>query len=205
MLKDVEHHMHARHIPNLISALRILLVFPLAWELVQGAYTIALALFVVAGASDVLDGFLAKRCGWTSRLGGMLDPIADKLLVVTCFLLLGWVGELPWWLVGIVILRDAVILCGASVYYLWIEHFDASPSHLSKANTLAQLLLILVVLTDRGLFAVPAWMEWALVITVAVTTLSSGAGYVWAWSRRARARRREIEAHGRRQTRTVGD
>ena len=90
-------------IPNLITVVRILLVVPVAWALLQQQYVIALVLFFVAGVSDGLDGFLAKQFNWTSRLGAILDPLADKALLVTCYAALAWVGLLPVWLLVLVV------------------------------------------------------------------------------------------------------
>jgi cardiolipin synthase len=96
-------------IPNLITILRILLVPPIAYLLYWGDYDIALLLFLGAGLSDALDGFLAKHYGWMSRLGGLLDPIADKALLMSSFIVLAWVDLIPVWLVVVVVLRDVII------------------------------------------------------------------------------------------------
>ena len=87
-----------RDLPNLISVFRIVLVVPIEYLLLQQHYVSAMILFFLAGISDGLDGFLAKRFNWTSRLGSVLDPLADKLLLVCTYLVLGWLGHLPWWL-----------------------------------------------------------------------------------------------------------
>ena len=135
-----------RDLPNLITGLRILMVAPLLWFLQQQQYAVALCLFIVAGASDGIDGFLAKHHGWTSRLGGILDPLADKLLLIGCIVTLSWLGDLPVWLVILVILRDLVIIGGALSYHYFIEPFQAEPLAISKANTLAQLALVLAII-----------------------------------------------------------
>ncbi len=90
---------YLRHLPNLISMLRVVLVVPVVWSLLNDRFDIAIWLFLIAGASDGLDGFLAKRFGWSSRLGGILDALADKFLLVSTFLCLWWLGVFPWWLV----------------------------------------------------------------------------------------------------------
>jgi len=182
--------MQARDIPNLITGVRLLLVVPIVACLLSGRYGWALTLFVVAGVSDALDGFLAKRFGWTSRLGGLLDPLADKLLLVTCYLALAWQGLVPIWLTALVLGRDAVILGGAVAYHTLIERLDASPSVVSKVNTLSQLLLVVAVLVNHGARTLPAgWLD-ALVYTVIATTLLSGIDYVWTWGWRAWNKRR---------------
>ncbi|MEN8175045.1 MAG: CDP-alcohol phosphatidyltransferase family protein [Pseudomonadota bacterium] len=175
-----------RQIPNLISVLRILMVAPFAWALITERFGLGLVLFAVAGVSDALDGFLAKTFGWQTRLGGFLDPLADKLLLVTGFVTLGWLELLPWWLVAMVILRDVVIVSGALVYHFHVGRFDARPTYISKVNTAMQITLVLAVVVDKGLYAVAPGILTALVFLVSVTTVLSGLDYVVAWARRAR-------------------
>lgn len=170
-----------RDIPNIITSLRILLVAPFLWLLLDEHYGTALLLFVIAGVSDALDGFLAKYYGWTSELGGLLDPIADKLLLIGAILTLGWLDELPGWLVILVILRDFVILSGAAAYHLWIERFQAAPLLISKLNTLMQLILVCAIIVNDGLMRLPAGLLTSLIYLTALTTLWSGVAYVWRW------------------------
>ncbi|MGD2138371.1 MAG: CDP-alcohol phosphatidyltransferase family protein, partial [Gammaproteobacteria bacterium] len=108
--------MKARDIPNIITLFRFLLVPPVVVLLLKQQFASALVVFGIAGFSDALDGFLAKHYDWTSRLGGLLDPLADKLLLLGCFITLGWLGLIPWWLIVLVVVRDIVILTGAVVY-----------------------------------------------------------------------------------------
>ena len=168
-------------IPNLITGLRILLVAPFLWLLLQERYGAALLLFVIAGISDALDGFLAKHYGWTSELGGLLDPMADKLLLMGTILALGWLDELPGWLVVLVILRDLMILSGAVSYHLLIERFQAAPLMSSKLNTLMQLTLVCTIIIHDGLIPLPVWLPTSLIYFTALTTLWSGASYLWRW------------------------
>lgn len=183
--------MNLSHLPNAISVLRLLLVPPVVWALLEERYPLALMLFAIAGASDGIDGFLAKRFGWTSRLGAVLDPLADKVLVAACYLALGWLGYLPLWLTALVIGRDLLIVGGAVAYHLSIERVDMAPTLVSKFNTAAQLSLVIVVLISlAGPFAPDSTLIQALIYLVLGTTLASGAQYVWAWGRRARQRRR---------------
>ncbi|MEJ2575859.1 MAG: CDP-alcohol phosphatidyltransferase family protein [Gammaproteobacteria bacterium] len=178
--------MRARDIPNLISVGRIILVFPVVWALVEERFGLALVLFAVAGVSDGLDGYLAKRYRWQSRLGGMLDPLADKLLLIATYFSLGWLGALPWWLVGLVLLRDVVIVTGAVVYNFHVEVIQAAPTLLSKINTLLQIVLGLTAVVHVGVLAMPAWVVGGLVAAVAVTTVASGVDYVVTWGTKAR-------------------
>jgi cardiolipin synthase len=174
-----------RHIPNILTAFRFLLVPPVVVLMLKDEFMPALVLFAVAGFSDAVDGFLARRYHWTSRIGGLMDPLADKLLMVSSYLTLGWLGLLPAWLVALVILRDLVIVTGAVIYNARIEQVEATPSVVSKLNTLAQILLVLSVLFSQAVAALPGWWIDALIYGVLVTIVWSGAGYVWTWGRRA--------------------
>ena len=185
-----------RDIPNFITSLRILLVPPFLWLLVQERYGAALLLFVVAGVSDALDGFLAKYYGWTSELGGLLDPIADKLLLIVALLVLAWLHELPSWLVALAILRDALIVAGAIGYHLLVERFQGRPLLISKLNTLLQLVLVFAVIVNYGVFALPSWLLTGLIYLTALTTAWSGVAYVWQWGRLAWDARRDKSPSG---------
>lgn len=187
----------ARHIPNWITGLRILLVAPFLWALLEERYSAALLLFIIAGVSDALDGFLAKYFGWTSELGGLLDPIADKLLLMGAILALGWLNELPGWLVALVVLRDALIVGGAVSYHLLIERFQAAPLMISKLNTLMQLLLVCAVIVHYGLLPLPETVLSGLIAVTTLTTLWSGAAYIWQWGQRARRWRAQRPGAGK--------
>lgn len=176
-----------RDIPNAISILRIFMSVPIVWSLLEQQFGIALILFAVAGISDGLDGYLAKRYGWASRLGGLLDPLADKVLLVSSYLSLTVIDIIPVSLVLLVILRDLVIVTGALVYHYTVKELDAKPSLISKFNTLVQILLVLVVVLDRGLWPLPELLLTGLIWIVYVTTVVSGVHYVWVWSRMAAA------------------
>ncbi|QKT02759.1 CDP-alcohol phosphatidyltransferase family protein [Ectothiorhodospiraceae bacterium 2226] len=183
-----------RHIPNLITGARLLLVPPLIALLWLEQYTAAMVLFLVAGLSDGADGFLARRYGWTSRLGSLLDPLADKLLHVGLYLSLGLLGHLPIWLVALVIGRDVLILAGAAAYRAALGNYRVEPRALSKFNTLMQMVLVLAVIVALGGLPMPAGLIDALIYVVAATTVASGSEYVWIWSGRARDRLRALRA-----------
>jgi len=176
-------------IPNIITAFRFLLVPPVVVLLLQDRFAAALVVFGIAGFSDALDGYLAKHYHWSSRLGALMDPLADKLLLLSSFVTLGWLGWIPYWLVGLVILRDLVIVTGAIVYHLRIERLEAEPRPASKLNTFAQILLVLAVMFSQGIQQLPvSWLE-VLEYGVLCTTIWSGLDYVWIWSRRALRKR----------------
>jgi cardiolipin synthase len=178
-----------RDIPNVITFFRFLLVLPVVILLLQDRFAAALVVFGVAGFSDALDGFLAKRFDWRSRLGSLMDPLADKLLLVSCFVTLGWLGWIPVWLVALVILRDLVIVAGAIFYNMRIEQLEAEPTMVSKLNTAAQIFLVLTVIFSLGVRTIPAFWIDILLYSVLATTLWSGVDYVWIWGRRAWGKR----------------
>ena len=180
--------MKARDIPNLISFLRILLTLPIVWLLFEQEFSYALMLFAVAGFSDGLDGFLAKHYHWQSHLGGLLDPLADKALLMSSYLVLGGLGLIPVWLVILVIFRDLTIMGGALYYHYSVEEVDADPSLISKLNTLLQILLVLAVVTDAGPLPLPDLMLLGLIYATGLTTLVSGGLYVLVWTRKARSK-----------------
>ncbi|HEX5487521.1 MAG TPA: CDP-alcohol phosphatidyltransferase family protein [Rhodanobacteraceae bacterium] len=168
-----------RHLPNLISVLRIALVAPLIATILWGRYESALVIAGVAGVSDGVDGYLARRFRWHSRLGSILDPVADKLMLVGCLVALGWLHEVPRWLVVLVVVRDVVIVLGALAWHRVLHTFEARPSWLSKATTVAQIGFILLVLADQAFgwgvpMAIPVWV-------VAILTAASGLDYVVRW------------------------
>jgi len=180
----------AAQIPNLICVLRMALVWPIVAALVTDRYVLALVLVAVAGFSDGLDGFLAKRFDWRSRLGGLLDPLADKLLLVSTFVTLTSMALVPVWLTAVVIIRDFVIVSGGLIYQAVVAPVHPEPSRASKLNTGAQIFFICAVIGNRG-FGLPA----AEVLipsgaAVLVTATVSGLDYVVRWSGKvARAQR----------------
>jgi cardiolipin synthase len=192
-----------RQIPNFISSLRILLLIPISLALVHHQFNTALGLFAVAAASDAADGFLAKRCGWQSAIGAILDPVADKLLLATLFVLLTVLGLVPLWLTVVTVGRDIVIVLGAIAYRVCIGPVAMRPSGISKLNTLCQATVILGVTAKEGLAMPPDWVVVMLGSLTFVMAVISGIDYVLrygisAWEE-ARARR-AIHAGGSRHT-----
>ena len=179
-----------RQIPNVITVVRVLLVVPTAWCLLTGAYVEALVLMAVAGASDAVDGWLARRINSLTRFGAALDPLADKILVGVLFIALTMQGVLPLWVVGIAIGRDVVILGGALVYRLLFKHIEFAPTPISKINTAAQIVVLLLLLLGLCGFEYLSPIARALTNpygfwVVAVLAVVSGLDYVITWSRRA--------------------
>ncbi|HOX70251.1 MAG: CDP-alcohol phosphatidyltransferase family protein [Dokdonella sp.] len=179
-----------RHLPNLITGLRIALVWPVFWLISTGEHAAALVLAAVAGVSDAVDGWLAKRFGWESRLGGLMDPLADKLLLLAGFTALTVIGVLPVWMLALVIGRDVVIVFGAIAYHNLIGSFDAQPTRISKLTTVVQILLVLAELLRLAWMPGLAGLDVLLVLCAGLTVLS-GLHYVLVWSLRARRAVRE--------------
>jgi cardiolipin synthase (CMP-forming) len=174
-----------RYLPNIICLFRIGLVWPVVDAIWSGEFVRALALFVLAGASDGLDGYLAKRFGWQSALGKVLDPLADKLLLVAIFIETTWLGLVPWWLTAAAVARDVMIGLGAIIFSLWFGPLKGRPTIPSKLNTLAQLgLLMAVILRGATGFPPEPLIEFGAVVTFC-TTVVSGLHYLLTFTRRA--------------------
>lgn len=184
-----------RHLPNALCVLRMLLAIPLAWLLVRGQYAATLILFGFAAATDALDGYLAKRNGWTSELGKALDPLADKILLITAFVTLTSLQVAPLWLAAPVVLRDVIIAAGAIAYrFLFGPLTDAQPTAISKINTLVQIVFVLSVVAELALGE--RWTVWTVILITAVltTTVASGIDYVATYIRLAMQKSRERRA-----------
>lgn len=167
--------------PNLITIGRILLVPVTIWLLISEAYGWALAVFLVAGISDGVDGYLARRFASQTELGSYLDPIADKLLLVSVFAAMGIIKILPAWLVLLVITRDLLIVAGVLLAWIMDQPFIMKPRAISKLNTALQIVFVALVLAIYAVKMSPALMVPAGTILVAVLTIVSGAYYMHDW------------------------
>lgn len=176
-----------RHIPNLICLLRIALIVPLVLAMREGQQERIVVLFLIAAVSDGLDGYLAKRFGWTSDLGRLLDPLADKLLLVTVFITASWLDIAPWWLTAVAVTRDLVIGFGAIIYRIWLGPLNGRPTVISKVNTTLQLLYLLAVVVASATGFPPREVLDALALVLLVTIVASGSDYILRFLRRALA------------------
>jgi cardiolipin synthase (CMP-forming) len=169
------------NIPNFITLGRVISVPVISWLLLTGRDELAFYVFVCAGISDGVDGYLAKRFNWRTELGAYLDPLADKLLIVSIFIALGVRGELPLWLVIAAVSRDILIVAAVLLSWLLDQPMRIKPLVISKLNTAAQILLAATVLADEafmmGLIGMRSGLVW---ITGALTFLSL-ATYLRAW------------------------
>jgi len=168
-------------LPNLITVGRIVVVPVVIWAITSGNMMLAFWLFVAAGISDAVDGFLAKRFNAQTEFGAYLDPLADKLLVVSIYIALGVARELPSWLVIMVVSRDILIVIGVVLIWMIGQHVAIRPLAISKWNTAAQLLLASVVLADGGFQLGLDGVRWVLVWITGTTTLLSLAAYAREW------------------------
>ena len=171
------------NLPNLITLGRILLVPMIVWAIASNQMTVAFVLFVVAGVSDAVDGFLAKHFDMATDLGAMLDPIADKALLVSIYVALGITGDIPRWLVILVVSRDLMIIGAVMLSWLLGSPIRVKPLWVSKLNTVAQILFACLVLASLGIGFSAEPLRIALMAAVAVLTLLSVAFYVAEWMR----------------------
>jgi len=167
-----------RNLPNLLTAVRLLLVPLIALAVLRGNFRTALAFTLLAGFTDGFDGFFARRYSWTSRLGAWLDPLADKALLVTLFVVLGIVGAFPWWLVMLVLARDALILLMAGIAFAFTTIRDFPPSIWGKLSTIVQVGACVAMLLLLSLQFVQPILAGFLTGATAVATLWSGIDYV---------------------------
>lgn len=170
-------------IPNLITLARILLVPVVVWAIATGQILLAFLLFLAAGISDGVDGFLAKRFGWKTELGAYLDPLADKVLIVSIYVSLGITGVIPLWIVILVVSRDIMIVGAIILSWLIDQPVQIKPLMVSKANTAAQIVFACLVLGSRGLGVDIEPVLTMVMVLVAVLTLVSVALYLAEWVR----------------------
>lgn len=172
------------NLPNCITLGRLLSVPVAVYLIMQHAYFGAFVLFLVAGISDALDGYIAKRFDRVTQLGAVLDPVADKGLLVGVYVTLGLQEIIPQWLVVLVVFRDIMIVGGVALLFLFRLEVRMRPLVVSKINTATQIAFAAVVLAELGLRIDTGWFEPAMVYAVAATTVISGAGYVVSWTRK---------------------
>ena len=170
-------------IPNIITLGRILLVPVIIWAIASNQMEIAFAIFIVAGVSDAVDGFLAKRFNMTSELGALLDPLADKALLVSIYMALGIWGAVPRWIVILVVSRDIMIVGAVIVSWLYGKPIPMKPLMVSKLNTVAQVGFAALVLGSLGFGFDSAPYDLVLMALVTIFTLLSVSFYLVEWAR----------------------
>lgn len=170
-------------IPNIITLGRIILVPVIVWAIVSSQMEIAFAIFVIAGVSDAVDGFLAKRFNMASELGALLDPLADKALLVSIYVALGIWGAVPRWIVILVVSRDIMIVSAVIVSWLFDKPVEMKPLMVSKLNTVAQVAFAALVLASLGFGFQPYPYDLILMGLVTIFTLGSMSLYLVEWVR----------------------
>ena len=170
------------NLPNLITLGRLLSVPLAVWLIIEARYGVAFWIFVGAGISDALDGYIAKRFDRRTRLGALLDPIADKALLVGVYVTLGIAGQLPHWLVILVVLRDILILGGFALIQATTAPQHLGPLFVSKVNTSVQIALVGFVLARLGLGIDEGTVTAILIAAAALTTVLSGLSYLLRWA-----------------------
>ncbi len=184
-----------RHVPNLITALRFLLIPLLVVLLVGRRYEAAFAVFFVSALSDVADGVIARRWNARTRLGAIADPLADKLTMLAVTLVMTTQSLMPVWLAAAIVARDLVIVAGAVAFHVLVARVDMAPTWLSKFNTVLEFAVLSALLADAAqAIEVTDWMPPLFALVIA-TIVASGVQYVWSWGRRAmRARQAPTSA-----------
>ena len=165
-------------IPNLITGLRFILVIPISVSIYQGNYLTALVLFIVAGLSDGLDGYLARKFKWTSEFGQFADPLADKCLILATLLALAFSERLPLWFVYTMLTRDGVILIGSMLYLLLFDNNQALPNRWGKHYTGWTIALFIIVLIGSSFELLPRFIEWIAMLGVLIFIVLSLASYL---------------------------
>jgi cardiolipin synthase (CMP-forming) len=171
------------NIPNIITLGRILAVPFIVWAIASNQMEIAFAIFIIAGISDAVDGFLAKRFNMSSELGALLDPVADKALLVSIYMALGIWGAIPRWIVILVVSRDIMIIGAVIVSWLYGKPIPMKPLMVSKLNTVAQVAFAALVLASLGFGFDSAPYDLVLMALVTIFTLLSVSFYLVEWAR----------------------
>jgi cardiolipin synthase len=171
------------NLPNIITLMRIILVPVIIWAIASQQMKLAFAIFVIAGVSDAVDGFLAKRFKMVTDNGAMLDPVADKALLVSIYMTLGISGAIPGWLVILVVSRDVMIVGAVIISWLLENPIPMKPLMVSKMNTVAQVAFAALVLASLGFGFQAGVFETLVMIAVAMLTALSMALYFVEWAR----------------------
>tara|TARA_B100001029_G_scaffold38266_2_gene29466 strand:+ start:23469 stop:24014 length:546 start_codon:yes stop_codon:yes gene_type:complete len=164
-------------IPNLITALRFILVIPISIYIYQENYFLALVLFIIAGISDGIDGYLARRFNWTSDFGQFADPLADKCLILATLLALAFSERLPLWFVYTMLTRDGIILVGSMMYLLLFDNNQALPNRWGKHYTGWTIALFIIVLVNSSFNFLPEVFEWLSMLGVLIFIVLSLSSY----------------------------
>lgn len=185
-----------RHVPNLITVLRFLLIPLVVFLLVERRYEAAFVVFMASALSDLADGWIARRWNARTSFGAIADPLADKLTMLAVTVTLAIQAVLPVWLAAAIVGRDVVIVAGAVAFHVMVGRVQMAPTWLSKFNTVLEFVVLAVLLADATqAIQLTAWLP-PLFALVACTIIGSGVHYVWAWGRRALRAKRSPNSMG---------
>lgn len=175
------------NVPNTISLFRLFLVPVVVYLLAQSAYAYALVVFLVASISDGIDGWIARHYNLCTPLGAMLDPVADKLIILSCLATLTWQSLIPLWLTLSLLSRDMLIVLGAMAYRRLIGHVEITPTWLGKIHIALEFALLCLVLANAAaIFSIAAVLP-SLFKLLFITAVLSAMQYIWIWGRKAGA------------------
>lgn len=181
-----------QYLPNALTLSRLLLAIPLGILILRGDFSWAVGVGILAGVTDALDGYFARRLNAFSRWGAALDPIADKILITVAFLSFAQAGLIPWYLALAVITRDLVIVIGAACYYKLVGPFEFAATSMSKFNMFVQICFCVLVLVNQVVATIPPFAMTIGTVAVLFIAAASGFDYVMSWTIKAiRARRNE--------------
>ncbi len=187
---------YLRQIPNALTVVRIVLVVPFAVLVLSEQFSAALVVLLVAGFTDGLDGFLARYFDWKTLFGSIADPVADKFLLVTTYICLGLLQQMPWWLVVVVVGRDMIIFSGAISYWFLVGKYEGHPTFISKLCTFCQIVAGVGVLAHLASLSLPgwffAWYPWLLLVLCSVSLVQ----YVKMGVQGYQSRKRDGQGHG---------
>lgn len=172
-------------IPNTLSILRMILTFPVVIAIIKEYYSLAIILFILAGITDILDGWIAKSFSMQTRFGSIIDPLADKFFLTLTFTSLLFIGLLPLWLFLIIFMRDLTLIAASVGYYIGKDHSKndfINPTWISKLNTFLQIFLAFFLILTQIKEGTDIWIN-ILFIVIATSTVVSGLDYYWLWSK----------------------
>ena len=170
-----------RHIPNIITMVRCLLIIPIMLFLLHEYYHMAFYLFIMAGISDGIDGYLARTYGWHSRFGSIADPLVDKLFIVSTLVALTYIGQIPLWLLIVVVSRDILLISAVAFDYFRGDYYDIKPTIISKINTVMQVLFVITIMASMGPYMLSDWIKHCFMIMMCATTVFSMLDYSIQW------------------------
>ncbi|UXI03803.1 CDP-alcohol phosphatidyltransferase family protein [Photobacterium sp. TY1-4] len=175
-----------KQIPNVLTTLRLLLAIPIYFGILERNFPTVLWVIAIAGITDGLDGWLARKLQAMSRYGAMVDPLSDKAMLLCAYIAFFQIGLMPFWAVALMVLRDIIILLGAGVFYLCFGPYQLKPSWWGKGCTLGQIVLALLIICHQLFPHIPEPLLSLGLMAVVLLVLISGVQYVYAWTTKAR-------------------